>query len=47
MRLWSQQLIPYLPSKLDYKGSPNQLGGQHCEIRMILGTIEKDALIAL
>ena len=33
MRLWSQQLIPYLPDK--------QLGGQWVEIRMILGSIEK------
>lgn len=41
MRLWSQQLIPLLPSKKDYKGCTNQLGGQHTEIRMILGTIKK------
>ncbi|WP_010499929.1 pyrimidine dimer DNA glycosylase/endonuclease V [Paenibacillus elgii] len=41
MRLWHQQLIPYLPSVKDYKGSPNQLGGQHTEIRMILGSIKK------
>ena len=33
MRLWSQQLIPYLPDK--------QLGGQWVEIRMILGSIAK------
>lgn len=33
MRLWHQALIPYLPGK--------QLGGQWCEIRMILGSIAK------
>lgn len=33
MRLWHQALIPYLPDK--------QLGGQWCEIRMILGSIAK------
>jgi uncharacterized protein (TIGR02328 family) len=33
MRLWHQELIPYLPDK--------QLGGQWVEIRMILGTIAK------
>jgi uncharacterized protein (TIGR02328 family) len=41
MRLWSQQLISKLPSKKDYKGCSNQLGGQHTEIRMILGSIKK------
>ncbi|MDF2723709.1 MAG: hypothetical protein K0Q59_3384 [Paenibacillus sp.] len=41
MRLWHQQLIPLLPSVKDYKGSSNQLGGQHTEIRMILGFIRK------
>ena len=41
MRLWSQQLISKLPSVKDYKGSSNQLGGQHTEIRMILGKIKK------
>lgn len=39
MRLWHTALIPYLPSKLDYKGSPNQLGGQWVEIRMILSIL--------
>jgi uncharacterized protein (TIGR02328 family) len=41
MRLWHQDLIKLLPSKKDYKGSTNQLGGQHTEIRMILGSIKK------
>ena len=41
MRLWHQDLIPLLPSVKDYKGCSNQLGGQHTEIRMILGTINK------
>jgi uncharacterized protein (TIGR02328 family) len=41
MRLWSQDLIKHLPSKKDYKGCSNQLGGQHTEIRMILGKIKK------
>lgn len=41
MRLWHQQLISKLPSKKDYKGCTNQLGGQHTEIRMILGKIKK------
>lgn len=41
IRLWAQDLIPHLPSKKDYKGCTNQLGGQHTEIRMILGTIAK------
>jgi uncharacterized protein (TIGR02328 family) len=41
MRLWHISLIPKLPSKKDYKGAPNQLGGQHTEIRMILGSIKK------
>jgi uncharacterized protein (TIGR02328 family) len=33
MRLWHQALIPHLPDK--------QLGGQWCEIRMILGSLAK------
>jgi len=41
MRLWHTDIIKYLPSKLDYKGCTNQLGGQWTEIRMILGTISK------
>lgn len=41
MRLWHTDLIPYLPSVKDYKGCSNQLGGQHTEIRMILGSITK------
>lgn len=41
MRLWHQELISKLPSKKDYKGCTNQLGGQHTEIRMILKTIKK------
>lgn len=41
MRLWHQALISKLPSKKDYKGCTNQLGGQHTEIRMILGKIKK------
>lgn len=41
MRLWHVKLIPKLPSKKDYKGCTNQLGGQHTEIRMILGKITK------
>lgn len=41
MRLWHIELINKLPSKKDYKGCPNQLGGQHTEIRMILGSIVK------
>jgi uncharacterized protein (TIGR02328 family) len=41
MRLWHQDLISKLPSKKDYKGCTNQLGGQHTEIRMILGSIKK------
>jgi uncharacterized protein (TIGR02328 family) len=41
MRLWHQDLISLLPSKKDYKGCTNQLGGQHTEIRMILGSIAK------
>jgi uncharacterized protein (TIGR02328 family) len=41
MRLWHQELISKLPSKKDYKGCTNQLGGQHTEIRMILGSIKK------
>ena len=41
IRLWHQDLISKLPSKKDYKGCTNQLGGQHTEIRMILGTIKK------
>ena len=41
MRLWHQDLIPLLPSVKDYKGCSNQLGGQHTEIRMILGSISK------
>jgi uncharacterized protein (TIGR02328 family) len=41
MRLWHIDLIPKLPSCKDYKGCSNQLGGQHTEIRMILGSIAK------
>lgn len=41
MRLWHQNMINKLPSVKDYKGCSNQLGGQHTEIRMILGTIKK------
>ena len=41
IRLWAQDLISYLPSKKDYKGCSNQLGGQHTEVRMILGSIAK------
>lgn len=41
MRLWHQDLIQKLPSVKDYKGCSNQLGGQHTEIRMILGSISK------
>ena len=41
MRLWHTDLISYLPSVKDYKGCSNQLGGQHTEIRMILGSILK------
>lgn len=41
MRLWHQKLIKYLPSKKDFKGCSNQLGGQWTEIRMILGSIRK------
>lgn len=41
IRLWHQSLISNLPSKKDYKGCSNQLGGQHTEIRMILGSIAK------
>ncbi|WP_202865951.1 pyrimidine dimer DNA glycosylase/endonuclease V [Paenibacillus contaminans] len=41
MRLWHQELIPYLPSVKDYKGCSNQLGGQHTEIRMIFGSINR------
>ena len=41
MRLWHIDLIPKLPSCKDYKGCSNQLGGQHVEIRMILGSIAK------
>lgn len=41
MRLWHQDLLSKLPSKKDYKGCTNQLGGQHTEIRMILGSISK------
>jgi len=41
MRLWHQELIPFLPSVKDYKGCSNQLGGQHTEIRMIFGSINR------
>jgi uncharacterized protein (TIGR02328 family) len=41
MRLWHIDLISKLPSCKDYKGCSNQLGGQHVEIRMILGSIAK------
>jgi len=41
MRLWHQSLIKHLPSVKDYKGCPNQLGGQHTEIRMIFGSIKR------
>lgn len=41
MRLWHQSLLKDLPSAKDYKGCSNQLGGQHTEIRMILGSIAK------
>lgn len=41
MRLWHQNLISQLPSVKDYKGCSNQLGGQHTEIRMILGSIRE------
>lgn len=41
MRLWHQELLSKLPSVKDYKGCTNQLGGQHTEIRMILGSIRK------
>jgi hypothetical protein len=33
MRLWHQDLIPFLPSVKDYKGCSNQLGGQLCRSR--------------
>jgi len=41
MRLWHQNLISSLPSVKDYKGCSNQLGGQHTEVRMILGSIRE------
>jgi len=41
MRLWHIDLIPKLPSKLDYKGCTNQLGGQHLEVRMIYNIIQE------
>lgn len=41
MRIWHQNLIKHLPSKKDYKGCSNQLGGQHTEIRMMLAVIKK------
>lgn len=41
MRIWHQSLIPHLPSVKDFKGSSNQLGGQHTEIRMVLATIQR------
>jgi uncharacterized protein (TIGR02328 family) len=40
MRLWHTELIKKLPSKLDYKGCTNQLGGQWVEIRMIMSNIK-------
>ncbi|MFD2116714.1 pyrimidine dimer DNA glycosylase/endonuclease V [Paenibacillus yanchengensis] len=41
MRIWHQSLIQHLPSVKDFKGSSNQLGGQHTEIRMILAMIKR------
>ena len=41
MRVWHQDLIEKLPSKKDYKGSPNQLGGQHTELRMMISVLIK------
>jgi len=41
MRIWHQSLLSKLPSKKDYLGCSNQLGGQHTEIRMMLGSIKK------
>jgi uncharacterized protein (TIGR02328 family) len=45
MRLWHQFLIPHLPSVKDYKGCSNQLGGQHTEVRMVLGSIKRKGLV--
>jgi uncharacterized protein (TIGR02328 family) len=44
MRLWHQSIIKNLPSKKDFKGCSNQLGGQHTEIRMILALLKKNKL---
>jgi uncharacterized protein (TIGR02328 family) len=45
MRLWHQHLLHVLPSVKDYKGCSNQLGGQHTEVRMILGSIKRKGLV--
>jgi uncharacterized protein (TIGR02328 family) len=41
MRLWHTDLVTRLPSKIDYPGCSNQLGGQHSEVRMMLSVIKK------